>query len=58
MGGAGDAAAILETMFVRQVQHLNNAAAANRRELGLQITVTKRPINALIKTALILVITL
>jgi hypothetical protein len=26
--------------------------------LGLQITVTKRPINALIKTALILVITL
>jgi hypothetical protein len=26
--------------------------------LGLQITVTKRPINALIKTALIVVITL
>jgi hypothetical protein len=29
-----------------------------RCRLGLQITVTKRPINALIKTALILVITL
>jgi hypothetical protein len=31
-GGAGAAAAILETKSARQVQHLNDAAAANRRE--------------------------